>query len=430
MRTIVAVVTMLVVACTGVPADGEGEGEDQGEGEDDGEGEGEGINLDSTEPLNVDTNPCERLDAWPYALPSALRPIVVHFRLNAHRDVAEQTINLLEQAWTRQVGDTGFRAPPSDDLGDGTFGCGEDERFDVFLFDGAETPYVDATYDIESTSHADVTAFMVLDPWGETGGDYYDDVVFHEFHHACQAADDWYDNVAIYEASAQFAEEYYFDDANVYLETIYDAQLLPEYAVDHDDNYETYFMYGQCLYLIYLHEAHFNFDIAWWPAMWLNLRSAVDEDPDYQDALNGLLSPRDSFYSSLVEYSQWRFYTGADDDGAHLSEGASMEPVARAGAVDLVANASDAVVIEPMMLGMAYIDVRSDVPFEVTLGEPPAGSQFVVSALPGDEVIDRGSIAVIDGRRTLAIVLLPTTEPYDPDERTDERFATTITITR
>jgi hypothetical protein len=426
---------MMIVSCTGPDtslAEGEGEGEGEGEiGE--GEGEGEAPLMDSTEELSQDTYPCERLDAWPYSITSALRPMTVHYRAAADEPEAQRTITLLEQAWQREVDETGFRAPLLDEDADGTFGCGTDANIDVFLWRGLEYAFVDATIEVENIPYAAVGTFMVLDPWSEfVGGVFYDETVFHEFHHACQGADDWYDNVAIYEASATFAEEYFFDDVDVYLESVYDAQLLPEVSLDHNDNYETNFMYGQCLYLLYLHEAEFNFDIAWWPRMWLDLRSAFEEDPDYQDALNGMLAEQGrSFLDSIEGYARWRFYTGLDDDGAHLSEGGSMESVARAGLADLITNTSDDVEVSPMVLGMAYVDVASEADFRVSIDRAPQGTRIAAWALPQDEVVTPGTtLRPINNRRTIAVVLLPDDDSYDPDSRTDDTFALGVRIER
>ncbi|HTJ46678.1 MAG TPA: hypothetical protein VL463_31445, partial [Kofleriaceae bacterium] len=271
--------------------------------------------------LPDDTVPCDHPDAWPYALHSTAHPVTVHYRVPDERDMAEQVMGLVDHSWDVETGVLGFR-PPIDDGAK----CGPDGSFDVFLWRGHEECFVDVIAEHDATPWDDRAAYLVVDPWGPYGGAILDTTVAHELNHAMQAADDWDDSAIVYEMTSVFVEDQVYDDDNQYVDQIKDFQAHPEWSLDHDDQYETWYMYGSALYLRFVRDRYFNGDASFAGAMWMALRSPYGAgDPDFEDALDSLLKPKGtSFLGSIPEFERWRVYTGARDDGHHFEEGATF----------------------------------------------------------------------------------------------------------
>lgn len=180
-----------------------------------GEGEGEGeLPPDSTEELPFDTWPCERLDAFPHQLISEMVPVRVHYRLAVERPAAEEVVAFLEEGFVLEMDELGMAEPLLDAVGDGTFGCGPDERLDVFLWAGHEESFVDVVTEFPATPTEDWATMMVLDPWGPYGGAALRATTLHELHHMSQAALDWWDAAVVYEMSATFVEDVIADGAH------------------------------------------------------------------------------------------------------------------------------------------------------------------------------------------------------------------------
>jgi hypothetical protein len=372
-------------------------------------------------PIPDTTVPCEHPEYWPHALQSARYPLTVHYRALAERSEAQRTLDLLETSWSVEVDQLGFRPP----LPDGRR-CGSDDRFDVFVWRGIDQCFVDVLADNLATPHDDQYAYMVVDPWGQYGGAILAATVAHELNHACQAADDWYDAPAIYEMTAVLMEEAVCDDDNGYRTAVApDFQARPDWSIDRDDDYDTWFMYGGALYLMYLRDRHFAGSYAFAGQMWQLMR-----DGTYVDALDALLAPKGTrFVDTVAEFQRWRWYTGTRDDGRHLREAAMlpMVPVSRA------LSLSPA----PMLLGSAYVEIEGSAPLMVgfTPGSSSAARRWVVQAVPGLDGSDGEVLALParvalapDGKRTLILTPVPT-GAYDPDARTDTRYAGTLTVT-
>src|SRR6188768_3533725 len=109
-------------------------------------GPGDDSDLD---PIPEDTLPCESPGLWPLALASDAHPFVVHHR-PGQEDMAETNRGLLDVSWETEVTDLGFTPP----LPDGDR-CGNDDAFDVFLWEGLEVAYIDAIAENEATAHDD-----------------------------------------------------------------------------------------------------------------------------------------------------------------------------------------------------------------------------------------------------------------------------------
>ena len=425
------------------PASAEGEGE----GEGDGEGEGGEPAPHPAPPLGA--VPCDHMAAWPESVASATLPLWVHYQRSREEETAREVLGYLERSWRVEVDELGFRQPLSDA---GT--CGPDGGFDVFLWRGAEESYVDVLEEDPDTPWDDWSAYMVVDPWGEYGGEILEATLAHELNHACQAADDWWEVVLIYEATATFVEDAVFDDVDDYLWTLEDFQARPHRSLDWDDGLETWFMYGASLYLFFLRDYYFEGDASFAGRMWLEGRSpgggADDDDalnePDFQDALDGILADRAgvSFVDSILAFARWRWYTGERDDGRHFEEGALFpdEAEVAVAARVRVPMAETRLAIRPtlMLLGTVYVDLirEPEDPLALTVaveGGHEEEVRWVVQALPGADGRDGDQLDLtsgparleLTGDTTLAFTAVPA-GPYDPDTRDDARFSLTVVL--
>ena len=387
--------------------------------------------VDAT-PVPMGTLPCEAPQYWPLSLRSAHHPAIVHYRAAAEEPTARAVLGYLDHAWDVEVGELGFR-PPLDDGG----ACGPDGGFDVFLWGGIEECYVDVIGEDASTAWDDRTSYLVVDPWGPYGGAILDTTVAHELNHAMQAADDWSDSAVVYEMTAVFVEDLVYGDDNEYVHQIVDFQAHPDWSLDHDDKYETWYMYGSALYLRFVRDHYVGGDAAWIGAMWKRLRSPYDSgEPDFEDALDAILKAKGvGFVDSVAEFARWRVYTGARDDGKHFREGASFAEPARAATAH---TTGATIAIAVMALGSAYVDVApSDgAPTSATVELQDASSavRWVVDVVPGansdgDRLdLSHGPVRIDVSRpRTIVVTALPEGE-NDPDTRSAAHHHATLVI--
>lgn len=393
----------------------------------DGEGPRDGSMLPT---IPADTIPCEDPQYWPLALRSTRHPVLVHYRAPEEEAMAREVMGYLDHAWDVEVGALGFR-PPLDDTGH----CGDDGALDVWLWRGNEQCYVDVIAENDATPHDDEYSYMVIDPWGRYGGPILDSTVAHELNHAFQAVDDWNDAEVVYEMTAVFVEDQVYDDDDQYVDQIADFQARPDWSLDRDDGYETWFMYGAALYLRFVRDRYFGGDPAFAGDMWRRLRSPYGSgEPDFEDALDAILRARAGvgFLDSTIEFARWRVYTGARAGTAHFEEGASFAEPARAGAVR---TSGGQVALSPMTLGSAYVDLTRQAGdparVEIALTGASTAVTWVVQVVPGaGSDGDRLTLpAVIDvtGDRTLVITTLPRADA-DPDDRTDARRSATLVV--
>ena len=393
----------------------------------------------SLDPIPVDTVACEHPEYWPLQLASATYPVLVHYREPAEQHEAERVLAYVEHAWQLEVDVIGFR-PPRPDEG----ACGPDDRFDVFVWRDKEECFVDVIADDPSTPYDDRLAFLVVDPYGPYGGDLLAATVAHELNHACQSADDWEDAPAIYEMTSVLMEEAVYGDDNGYQQLSQDFQDRPDWSIDRDDQYKTWFMYGAALYLMYLRDRFFDGGYTFAAQMWLAMRNpAGDNEPDFADAIDGLLQPFGTkFVETVPEFARWRWFTGAHADGAHLAEGAALPSVKQMGSYRVDKSRSIALTPAPMLLGTSYVELYRQpgdaASVKVSLAGAATDCRWVVQAVPGvdgssdGETLDlsSGSATITfggDGRRTLVLTALPL-DAYDPDLRDDSRYDLTLLV--
>ena len=394
-------------------------------------GDDGGVDAAPLPPLPADTAPCTQYDRWPDALASARLPVLVHYRGPAEAAVAAEVLADVEGAWDVEVGRLGFR-PPLPDAGR----CGPDDRLDVFVWAGVDECYVDVVGENPATPYDDEYAYLVVDPFGPYGGAILDTTVAHELDHVMQSADDWDDLPIAYEMTAVFVEDEVVDAEDQYLAQVVDFQAHPDWSIDRDDGYQTWFMYGAALYLRFVRDRYFAGDAAFIGEVWRRLRSPLGAgDPDLEDALDAVLAPRGgSFLASVPEFARWRVYTGTRADAAHLEEAAAMAEPARLARV--AATTGGQVAVAPMLLGSAYVDVAGAPGARVAIelrGADPA-ARWVVQVVPGatadgDVIAAASGPVVIDaGRdRTVVVTAMPP-GPDDPDDRTDDRYSATLAV--
>ncbi|WNG46026.1 hypothetical protein F0U60_19340 [Archangium minus] len=407
-----------------------------------------------THPLAEGTPICGRPDfneLFPYSIRSETLPVVVHYYKEVELETARQVLAFVEKGWDYHVNRLGMR-PALTDNGE----CGPDNAFDVFVWKGHRSCLVNVLSGDTSTEWDDRRGYMVVDAWGPYGGPELEETVVHEMAHASQAADDWYEAPITFEMSAVFADQVYADR---YIKTYFDDfQAHPEWALDYYDDYETWYMYGSSMYLLYLKDRFFGGDARFLSRMWLDSRNPPGaendqtlNEPDFADALDQLLKDKSSSYVDTVpEFSRWRWYTGDHIDDRHfhhfkdglenlqaarLALAAQQEAVP--GRIDIGSEKA------PMMLGTSYIELSAGAgtpgTVYVTLEAPAdAGRRFVVQAVPGLTPDSDGEFLELssgpkelkfaaDQKRTLIVTALPTGD-YDPDLRTNDRYPFSIVV--
>ncbi len=421
---------VIVTAACGPAAEGEGEEGEEGEGEEgegeggEGEGEGEPSGLDVE--VGPDDYPCDFPQAWPIALTSTVHNVTVHIRDEEERDIGEAMLSDIEASWNAEL-DLGFVGVP----GDGGL-CGDDDNFDAFLFRGSDVAYVDYVDVIPDTSFADVSPYMVLD-WEV----YPDSVPAHELNHAMQASCDWGETAFIYEATSQYIEDELFPDDDTWKEVWFDYQGQADRAVDYNDDYVGYYLYGAALYLQYLKQEVFTDNPQWIGQMWLAARSdelpdGTSADPDVEDVLEDMIqaSRGMSFSDSVIEFAKWRYYMGSKADGVHgFDEGAEAAEDDRVPEVAL----DRALDVDVSEFGTVYLALANEDggagDVTVTVSGPNGselgldGGVLVGQALPGSGGADGDSIdgtttfvvPMVGGARVLALTLLPPASRLDPD---------------
>jgi len=395
-----------------------------------------------------DTNPCKNPEYWPYQVSSDVRPVMVHYRTLEEENVALRALKDIESVWKIEVDDLQFTPPPSDNGY-----CGPDGLFDIFLWNGIGGCSVDVSTDTIVTSWGGRPSFMIIDPWGPYGGDLLYGLAGHEFNHACQAADDWYEIGIAFEMTSTYIEQLFTAGCSYCVE---DFQLRPEWSLFRYDDYHTWYMYGAALYLHYLRDHDFAGDDHFASELWKRSRNTpvlTVNKPNFVDAVDSLLQEKNGsdFIDSAIGFARWRYYTGSRDDGKHFlpwTEDKSQLPFLPEAdiRINLRASAKAKSVSpspQPMLVGSAYIQIYRENGDPETLSislDAPYDPQirWVVQAVPGldeesdGELLDLSQGSAIlrfteEGERTLILTVLPTSE-YNPDEQDETRYPVTVLL--
>ncbi len=268
--------------------------------------------------------PCNAGGLFPFSLQSQTHPITVHYQSAGGATEANRALQFAEEAWTQQVDVLGFTAPLLDNGA-----CSTDSNLDIFMWTGSGSAYVLDLFPNNATTWDDYACYMVIDPnvWG---GMYLESTVWHEFNHMCQAADDWWEAGASFEATSTFIEELADDPLDYYIEVMPDFTSRPQRPFEWNDNYSTFFMYGAVQQLLFMRDRYFGGDYSFMADAWLGSRSTARgcycqpqlNEPDILDAFDAVLDPLGvSYEEALIEFSRWRWFAGPNDDGMHFEEG-------------------------------------------------------------------------------------------------------------
>ncbi len=372
-------------------------------------------------------DPCGNLALFPLSLRSASLPILVHYRDAIEASAAREALAATEEAWRVETGAMGWDPPVSDGGR-----CGPDGALDVFVWRTFRGCVSDVVGEVPETPHDDRANHLIVDPWGPYGGEHLRATVAHELSHALQAAHDWNEVPIAFEMGAQFVESLFAPDEPTWVSYFDDYQSHADWAFDHDDGYETWFMYGSALYLHFLRERVMPEPMRdrFLAEVWRRCRSVAGEnEPDYLDALASVLEEHAgiSLEESLARFARARYYTGARHDG-HFSFGARMGDGASVPVRDLDETGSLEPVEGPELLGVHYVRVRgAGESVRVTL-RGDSQVRFRVEAIPGRGsegdgetlAVDAGDLEVplVAGERVLAILALPRDDAaWDPDSR-------------
>ncbi len=386
-------------------------------------------------------DPCGHPEFWPHSLASADLPVLVHYRDELERGEAQRSLEAIERAWDIETTMLGFRAP----LSDGGL-CGPDERFDGYVWRSYRGGVSDVITENEETPWDDRINYLIIDPWGPYGGPALEATVAHELNHAMQAVDDWNETPIFFEMSAQFIEDQVYDDANAWIELLYDFQAHPEWALDYNDDYETLYFYGSTLYMFYLREGVFKGDASFLGELWRRCRNPAGEnEPDMADALDSVLRERgaSSYETSILGFARWRWsprsLDGTDgfEETTLLPENAKVPLVATLLADDAPAESS------VMVLGSRYFSVGRAEPGQQKVllrfdGDPNV--RWVVQTTNGMQPNDDGAPLVLAAgttelelgaadTRTIVVTALPLTEPgFDPESRAPDTFEFQLSV--
>ncbi len=379
--------------------------------------------------------PWKQPQRWPYQIESPR--LVVHYQDVGDLAMAQSVLADVEDAWTVQMTQQGAR-PPLDDGGL----AGPDGRFDVYLFRGVDTLYVNSVAANAATTWDDYSTAMVLDPWGKYGGAEQRPNIFHELRHASQAVDDWYETPQVFESEATLWEvvQYGYDR----LPYVWaDFQARPEWCVFRSDNYGTWYMYGAALYLAHLRKTVFGNSLGWTNEMWLRSRNpAGTNEPDFADALQLQLAARGtSLFDTVVTFARARWYTGARANPAIIDGAAAIAEVATRAHVRAAGATRTSVVANPQLLGTNYVVVTAaptdGTSLRVSLSNIGTNARPVVQVVnrtAGDSVLDLSSgsavVPLAGGQLVLAVTMLPANGAFDPDTVGTQQVKATINLDR
>jgi hypothetical protein len=149
--------------------------------------------------------------------------------------------------------------------------------------------------------------------------------------------------------------------------------------------------------------------------LWEGMRNTgVENEPDWADAVTDAVAPR-TLDDTFLDLAIWRWYVGANDDGAHLAHAADIPEPAIAGAASPGVTSVPLGTIDP--LGMAYVTLTGAGTATISVQGLGAELAARLLVLPGatDDADEVTTTVTLDGTpRTLAIVVVPTV-PYDPE---------------
>ncbi|HEX5060749.1 MAG TPA: hypothetical protein VFV99_15375 [Kofleriaceae bacterium] len=369
---------------------------------------------------------------WPYSIETPR--VVLHYQATGDLATAQTVLSDVEDAWTKQITQQGSR-PPLDDGGV----AGPDGRFDVYLQRGLDSLYVSSVAANAATPYDDYSTAMVLDPWGQYGGAEMRANVFHEFRHASQGADDWWEHIEFFEAEATAWEAaYYGYDRLPYVWADYQAH--PEWTPFKNDKYVTWFMYGGGLFLLHLKKSVFQNSFAFLNETWLRSRSAGTNEPDFADALGIVLAAKGTtLFDQIVAFQRARWYTGSRANATIIEGAAAIAEVATRSHTRASGAQRTSFVANPELLGTIYTVVTAAPTdggtLRISLSNVDAKARPIVQVVGQnntDRVLDLSSgsatVSVVGGKVVLAVTMLPSNGQFDPDSVGTQLYKGTVNI--
>ena len=254
--------------------------------------------------IHYDTSGVHKIYGWPST---------------AYRDAMMVEV---ENIWTEEVTNLGFRAPPPD--GGDPDGGGGNDLYDIYVQnltglygvcygsfyynDGpggyppnAATSYVVIENDWVGFSHPAIQCMQIT--------------IAHEFGHGCQAAHDINESTWYKECTSMWLEDTLYDDVNDYLG--YLPQFLSSLYRSIDYHNGSLRWYGSCVWNFFLSE---NFGNAIVVDNWWQMENS-GQTLDMMDIVLGTYGS--SMEEEYKEFAIWCWFTGSRDDGNHFEEGAS-----------------------------------------------------------------------------------------------------------
>jgi hypothetical protein len=226
---------------------------------------------------------------------------------------ATQISTIMEEVWTKEVTQLGWRAPKSD--ASATPNGGSD-KFDVYLGNtGTDGIYGYCATDVPQST-TDQYSYCVLDndfgagqfPGPVNGLNAARVTAAHEFNHAIQFSYDVTDDMWMLEATATWMEDQVYDDVpdstynDSYQYLASSSLATPNTSADTWDFF-TGFHYGQFIWMRYIHERFGNPDI---------IRSIFEKtaEPGFYstksiETVLGAQTPAADFASSFAEFAAW-----------------------------------------------------------------------------------------------------------------------------
>jgi hypothetical protein len=259
-----------------------------------------------------------------FVLDSEAFPVRVHYDDEVFGEIAADVLDLLEDAWQRQVVEQGFPAPLPDD------GRGGDDRLDVYLtgLGAAEgATLVDDDPDPNDGKQAG-PVHLRIDP----SSPILTSLVHHEFQHALHFALDGQETLMFFESSAVLQEVYALgadDDAwQENLPFFQDYPQAPPFADGIDWGQAigmiTLYEYGAVLVPLYIDEVYGNGDGVLIRQIWeasVQPDGSEDNEPDWMDALQAQTGV--AFRDMIPDFATWRVLVGplaAPDDGPSVGD--------------------------------------------------------------------------------------------------------------
>lgn len=325
-------------------------------------------------------------------LDSGTYPIRVHYPTEAHASLAATVLAEAERTWEVEVVDMGFDPPMTEDAS-GTAAPG----LWIYLVADSEYAHAEPVSDLPGTPYTDCTTRVILP--ADLPEAYLPVYVAHECHHAMQMAVDCTEAPFAYENTTVAVTVLQFPEDALWLTYFLPAfQTSPHLGIDCTffmDASRRYFHYGAALFQLFLDAWVGDGDGRLLPRFWRAARqvgtvtvsggspySSAPNEPDLLEAIAVVLEEEGtSLHAAFAEFALWRFFVGADDDGAHFEHGdlwvggevqvgtrhlVSQLPLENAAPADL-----------PQDYGTAYVEL------DLTGIEPPLGVAFTFAGDTG-----------------------------------------------